>query len=117
MAMIVVEGTTVLCSIDGGIANRVENLEEIERSIAGTLLRTQMSSTAGASKQNVTCRTIPYSTADRDTLIGVLQGAALLTITGDIGSFEAAAVINAIMPVTFSGGVRKWVITFDLVED
>jgi hypothetical protein len=116
MAMLVIDGLTVNCSINGGIGSRVESLEDIDRSIAGSILRTQMSSTALASKEILSCRTIPLTTADRNTLVTKLQSAATLPVTGDIGPRTVAAVITSKTPMTVAGGVRRWIVSFDLIE-
>lgn len=157
MALLTIDGLTVNCTLSGGVSSRVEALEDMARSIAGTLLRTQLSSTALASKETLTCTTIPYSTADRDTLITKLESAATLSIAGDIGARACAAVVTSIQPMLLptprpaqpansfwttspttghaAPGVtgwfdsttgallvawapeRRWIVSFDLIED
>lgn len=115
--MIAIDGLTVLVALNGGLNSRVEDLSDRERSVTGSLLITQLSSTAAAVKKNLSCTTVPLTTADRDTLLAKLVSAATLPITGDIGSFTASAVITADrQPVTLPGPTRRWTVSFELIE-
>lgn len=115
MAAVVLDGLTVRCAIDGGIQSRIDDLSDRERAISGDLLVTQLSSTANAQKDNLSCRTVPYSTGDKDTLVTKLRSAATLPLTGDVGSRTVVPVLTGLTPMRVGAGIR-WVVQFDLLE-
>lgn len=117
MAMLVIDGLTVNVALNGGLASRVEDLTDRARSIAGTLLITQLSGTVAASKDNLSCTTVPLTTTDLDTLLTKLRSAAILPVTGDIGARDVSAIITAITPMTVAGLERRWVVSFELIQD
>lgn len=116
MAMMTIAGVDVRLSLASGVGSSIEDLSDRARSVAGSLLITQLSGTAGAAKETLRCQTVPLSTADRDTLVTALRSAAIHAVTGDIGARNAAAVITSINPVTLPGPTRRWVVSFDLID-
>jgi hypothetical protein len=123
-------GVTIPVFVDGGLDRNIEQMEDVGRSVGGTLLITQTGSTAGAFKEMVSCRTPPLTEAAATTAIAALRAAALLHVAIDtntqlpadtpmrsgLTTFMVHPVIKSITPIT-AGGNRRWVITFDLLEN
>lgn len=115
MAVLIIDSLTVKCAIDGGIQSRIDDLSDRERAISGNLLITQLSSTANSQKDSLSCRTVPISTSDKNTLVTKLRSAATLSITGDIGARTAAPVLTGTTPIRVGAGLR-WIVSFDLIQ-
>lgn len=105
----------VLVSINGGLASRIENLDDVGRAIGGGLLITQLTSTAGARKDTLSCTTIPLDDTAKDALVTALTASAIIAVAGDIGARNAAARITGVNPAGLPGA-RRWIVTFDLIE-
>lgn len=116
MAMLVIDGLTVKATVNGGIAGRIADLSDRGRAISGHLLVTQLHSGTNDYKETLSCATAPLESDDAAALITKLKSAATLPITGEVGSFTAAAVYTGRTPIKAGGGVR-WVVNFDLIED
>ena len=116
MAMMTIGGVNIPLTLDGGIGSQMDDLSDRGRSISGSLLITQLSSTAGDRKETLSCQTRAMTTAEVNTLVSALDASAIVAVTGDIGAANMAARIIGINPVTLPGPTRHWVVSFELSE-
>lgn len=117
MPMMTIGGINVPLAIANGMGGTVEDLSDRARAISGDLLITQLSGTVGDFKSVFACQTIPMDVTARDALLTALRSAAVLAVTGDVPVTSASAVVTAINPVTLPGPTRRWVVSFQLIEN
>lgn len=118
----------VKVAIDGGLSRNIEQMEDVARSVAGSLLVTQMASDPDY-RETVPCQTVPISETEAEALVDAIRSAAFHFVAIDTTTadpmdtpirttpttFECHAVIRSITPITVPGE-RLWVVSFDLIE-